>query len=88
MAELSLPFESRYWPLRKATEFYQRSIREPEAQKRAQMTGFKHNQEGRHSYHAYLPFVFLVTLTIKHLFDSASDTGQRISCGVMILAVG
>jgi len=30
MSELSLPFESRYWPLNKFFDIYERSIREPE----------------------------------------------------------
>ena len=30
MSHLSLPFESRYWPLKKLFAVYERSIREPE----------------------------------------------------------
>ncbi len=43
-SDLSLPFESRYWPLNKYPEIYQRSIREPEefwAEQARQLDWFK-----------------------------------------------
>ncbi len=44
MAELSLPFESRYFPLKKFHDVYQRSIEEPEefwAEQARQLDWFK-----------------------------------------------